>query len=486
MKKILSLTTLLLLIITFSFAQSGKKNQVTLSKVTVIDYPTVEWINYPKDSTAVAQNTQVMSAVIKSRLPIKRVEVKLNNITMSVYEGADFDKTMVGENRYEKHIEPSLSMRNGFNTIHVIATNDKEFKKEEARRVIVDPNLITVLRSEKDHNAPMIYVSDPGNIRDDHTTVYQESVSLKGTVIDESGIQHLKVNGLVVPVKENGAYSLYMPLNVGENPVVIEAKDINQNISLKKFTIDRKNADGTEYNFSEAKNYLLIVGINKYEHWPQLNNAVSDVTMVKDVLTSKYRFDQENIVTLTNEQATRSGILTALRGFIERVTPRDNFMIYYSGHGFFDKLLNEGYWVPIEAESNDIGAYIPNAQILKIIENINSQHTFLVADACFSGSLFASSSRGYSDHVEKLKSRWGFASGRLELVSDGSVGQNSPFAMGFYEFLNTNKEQKVPVSDLIQYVKKKVAETTEQAPIGNPLKGVGDDGGEFVFYKRTK
>ncbi len=482
MKKIT--TTLFLLLAITATAQN--KNQVTIPKVTVIDYPTVEWVNYPKDSTAVAQNTQLLSAVIKSRLPLSRVEVKLNNITLSVYEGADFEKTMVGEHRYEKHIEPSLSMRNGMNSIQIIATNDRSFKKEETRRVIVDPTLITVLRSEKDHNAPMIYVSDPGNIRDDRTTVYQESVSLKGTVIDESGIQHLKVNGLVVPVKENGAYSLYMPLNVGENPVVIEAKDINQNISLKKFTIDRKNADGTEYNFSEAKNYLLIVGINQYQHWPQLNNAVSDVTMVKDVLSTKYRFDPENITTLTNEQATRSGILLALRGFIEKVTPRDNFMIYYSGHGYFDKLLNEGYWVPIEAENNDLGAYIPNSQILKIIENINSQHTFLVADACFSGSLFASSTRGYSEHVEKLRSRWGLASGRLELVSDGNVGQNSPFAQGFYEFLNTNTQAKVPVSDLIQYVKKKVAETTDQAPVGNPLKGVGDDGGEFVFYKRTK
>ena len=148
--------------------------------------------------------------------------------------------------------------------------------------------------------------------------------------------------------------------------------------------------------------------------------------------------------------------------------------------------LSEGYWVPIDAKVNDVSAYVPNSQILKIIENINSQHTFLVADACFSGSLFASTTRGYADHVEKFKSRWGLASGRFEFVSDGTAGTNSPFAKSFIEFLANNKDAKVPVSDLVQYVKKKVAEVNNQTPMGNPLKGVGDEGGEFIFYKRPK
>jgi hypothetical protein len=133
----------------------------------------------------------------------------------------------------------------------------------------------------------------------------------------------------------------------------------------------------------------------------------------------------------------------------------------------------------------DLSGFIPNSQILRIIENINSQHTFLVADACFSGSLFNSTTRGYSEHVEKYRSRWGLASGRLEEVSDGDAGKNSPFAKSFIEFLRTNQEPKVAVSDLVQFVKKKVSETSAQTPIGNPLKGVGDEGGEFIFYKRT-
>lgn len=215
-----------------------------------------------------------------------------------------------------------------------------------------------------------------------------------------------------------------------------------------------------------------------------LNNAVQDAKDVKDVLTSKYNFDPLDVTILLDDEATRYNIYEALRRYIERISARDNLLIYYSGHGYFDKLLSEGYWVPVDAQANDVSAYVPNSQILKIIENINSQHTFLVADACFSGSLFASNTRGYTEHVEKYKSRWGLASGRLEFVSDGSVGTNSPFAKSFIGFLQSNEQAAVPVSDLVQYVKKRVTETNDQTPIGNPLKGVGDEGGEFVFYKR--
>ena len=36
-------------------------------------------------------------------------------------------------------------------------------------------------------------------------------------------------------------------------------------------------------------------------------------------------------------------------------------------------------------------------------------------------------------------------------------------------------------SELAQYVKITVANNSEQTPIGNPLRNVGDKGGEFVF-----
>ncbi len=52
------------------------------------------------------------------------------------------------------------------------------------------------------------------------------------------------------------------------------------------------------------------------------------------------------------------------------------------------------------------------------------------------------------------------------------------------QFLNEIDKDKFAISELIQYVKTQVAEDTNQTPIGNPLKALGDEGGEMVVYKK--
>jgi hypothetical protein len=212
-----------------------------------------------------------------------------------------------------------------------------------------------------------------------------------------------------------------------------------------------------------------------------LNNAVKDIHDMTSALTSRYNFEEENLTLITDSAATKNNIINELRNLIEKVGPNDNLVVIYSGHGYFDELLNEGYWIPMDAKKNSFGDYIANQTLLNILKNIQSQHIFLVADACFSGSLLASSGRGYTESVEKYKSRWCLASGRLEVVSDGQLGANSPFAKTLIDYLNDNEKEALAVSELVTDVKIKVAEQASQTPIGSPLKNIGDEGGEFIF-----
>lgn len=353
---------------------------------------------------------------------------------------------------------------------------------------VSDLNIAYVVRlqDESDKTPPQIFVSSPAKIIDNRVVHYQDIIAIRGSIIDDYGVRLLKINGVVTPVRENGNYVINLPLSMGDNFITMEVTDINNNTSLKKFIVSRKNMDGEEYDPAEAKNYLLVIGINEYEYWPHLYNAVKDANDVVSTLMSLYNFEFSDITLITDEQATRSNIYKTLRSFVNQVGPKDNFMIYYSGHGYFDDLLNEGYWVPIDARLNSTGDYLSNSDISKIIANVNSQHTFLVADACFSGSLFNEQTRGYAENVEKYKSRWGLASGRLEAVSDGEIGTNSPFTRTFINYLKENEKSKLAVSELVQYVKIQVSEISDQTPIGNPLRGVGDEGGEFVFYKKEQ
>jgi hypothetical protein len=243
-----------------------------------------------------------------------------------------------------------------------------------------------------------------------------------------------------------------------------------------------ENLDNLYDLMADATNYLLIIAVDKYTYWKPLKNAVKDANDVKSALVKRYRFDPKNVYEIYDDNVTAERIRAMFEKLKASIGPNDNLMIYFSGHGFYDASFDEGYWIPYDGKIGQVSTYIPNTNILNYIRAIDSRHTFLVADACFSGSMFADGNRGYLDKVEQLKSRWGLSSGNVEFVSDGKEGENSPFARYLLKFLNENLKDRFSVTELIQYVKVAVADNTDQTPIGNPLKNVGNEGGEFVFY----
>ena len=241
---------------------------------------------------------------------------------------------------------------------------------------------------------------------------------------------------------------------------------------------------------SIGKNHLLAIGIDAYEHCQVLKNAVKDATDMASVLEKNYGFLPEHITLVTDKEATEFRIFSEFRNLIQRVKPEDNVVIFFSGHGHYDEDFKQGYWIPVDARAGAIGDYIPNSEISTTIRAIPSRHTFMIADACFSGSLFGESRSVFSKQtpslyhkkVAAIPSRWGLASGRNEIVSDGVAGENSPFSENLLYFLKFNTETPFTVSELVQYVKAATANNAEQTPIGSPLRNVGDKGGEYVFY----
>jgi len=92
----------------------------------------------------------------------------------------------------------------------------------------------------------------------------------------------------------------------------------------------------------------LVVGIDRYAPVPvegleagegvkpfaDLDGSVNDARAMSAVLEARYGFARENIVRLTDEQATRAGILSAFRAhLIEGSQPGDIALFFYAGHG---------------------------------------------------------------------------------------------------------------------------------------------------------
>ena len=248
-----------------------------------------------------------------------------------------------------------------------------------------------------------------------------------------------------------------------------------------------KGAIGRPPQYSETaikkgKNYLFAVGINDYVHCPKLKNAVKDVQDFIQLLTTKYQFEAENIITLFDAAANSRNIQKAFRQLAEKINHDDNLIIYFSGHGEFDRIFQQGYWIPVEAEAGSFDTYLPNSTIRDVLNAIPSHHTFLIADSCFSGTLFSGdSSRDISERLERDASRWGLTAGRNEIVDDGFVGTNSPFAAKLLDLLDKN-DKALGVAELCAKMMEIVSANADQTPRGEPLKVRGHEGGQFYFH----
>lgn len=238
-----------------------------------------------------------------------------------------------------------------------------------------------------------------------------------------------------------------------------------------------------EHNWGfKGKNYLFIMGIDKYQHWTPLKCAVKDVVDFSNILTTRYQFEDAYVFKLLNEQASQKNILFTLRELAQKITDQDNLVIYFSGHGHHDEITKTGYWIPVDAQTGYENEYqfINTAVIVDRLRGINSLHTFLIIDACFSGTLITQIKAG--PRSEKYKSRRVFTSGRAEVVNDGPEGGNSPFAKGIINHLSLNTDKYVPASKLILDVMEYVEKEAQQTPFEARLMNADDQGGDFVFH----
>ncbi|MCB0545941.1 MAG: caspase family protein [Phaeodactylibacter sp.] len=237
-----------------------------------------------------------------------------------------------------------------------------------------------------------------------------------------------------------------------------------------------------------GKNYLLVIGIDQYPEMPALSNAVLDARKIASLLTDRYQFSEEALFTLFDAEASQDAIISKLRELADIVTAEDTLLVYFAGHGEYDKKIDVGYWIPYDAKKGQIGSYISFDLVSRLIRAINTHHTFVLSDSCYSGSFFTTHRSIDSPVVAKLEatpSRWLLTSGRKEAVSDGREGGHSPFAQAVIKQLERNQEPYLLVSEFVNKVVVSVGNNNEQVPIGAPIQDVGDEGGQFVFMLKS-
>ena len=252
--------------------------------------------------------------------------------------------------------------------------------------------------------------------------------------------------------------------------------------------IDREDMEGNALinELASRKYYALIIGIDDYkdEAIQDLDNPVADAKELQQVLQNYYTFDKEHVTFLANP--TRTKIIEAFDLLSEKITERDQLLIFYAGHGIWDERLNQGFWLPADAKMNSKAQWLSNSTIRDYIGGIPAKHTLLITDACFSGGIFKERAVTFDNskailEMYKLPSRKAMTSGALKTVPDKSV---------FITYLNKNliinDQPLLSAEDLFRKFKIAVINNSSngQVPQYGAIGQVGDEGGDFIFLKR--
>lgn len=196
---------------------------------------------------------------------------------------------------------------------------------------------------------------------------------------------------------------------------------------------------------ADAKTYLVAVGVSDY---PGNNNDLR--LPANDAATVRYVYSKNSnaeSVLLTNNNATKSALLSKLRSTFAKATENDIIVFFFSGHG------TKGAFCAYDAQ-------IPYSEIRKAMASSKAKNKMIFADACFSGKMRQGrkntaeqsfnnynimlflSSRGNETSIERRDMKNGFFTSCLQKGLRGGA--------------DANKDRTITAKELFNYVSKNV------------------------------
>lgn len=156
---------------------------------------------------------------------------------------------------------------------------------------------------------------------------------------------------------------------------------------------------------SYAKTYALIIGVNEYPHsqtFGNLKGAVNDAELIYKTLQD-IGVPRDQLVKLTNQQASKAKIEAAWGALIGRSNPKDTLIFSFAGHGtqeqdengdealidpedkWDETLLLSGY-AESPRKAND--ERLVDDEMYTLFKRAKGRRVIYVADSCHSGGTF--------------------------------------------------------------------------------------------------
>ena len=271
------------------------------------------------------------------------------------------------------------------------------------------------------------------------------------------------------------------------------SRDGAAQVIAKKTPVQREVApsqapEGTNALAEELKKrnyYALIIAVQDYKdpNILDLDNPIADARSLATELETDYNFKKENVTFLQNPD--RTSIIETFDNLTTEINDADNLLAFYAGHGIWDESIEQGYWLPSDAKKSSKAAWLSNGTIRDYIRAIDSKHTLLITDACFSGGILKQREAFRESkailEMYKLPSRRAMTSGSLKTVPDRSV-----FIEYLIKALKANQQPLISTDQLFSSFKYNVINNSPngQVPQYGVIQQADDEGGDFIFLRR--
>ena len=427
-----------------------------------------------------------------------------NYVTIDKYFGEFFD-----------YLEPAISeflRKNHFNklTIRKLNTNYYFFINEqliysmpfkpffgnyigfqvsENSSILIDYLKISELKPSNVNAPPDIFIKDPLKINYATTVgnaykILEKEITLTGKISDDGGVHDLFINNKETPMKLDGEFTVKIPLALDINLIRIVARDKQLVTSEKIVYVERTVSDKPEdvkEDFSNVNYYALLISVSEYDDpaITDLEQPMKDGMKLQEVLANKYLFMSRNIKWLQNP--TREEMIVAFDNLGKVLTKDDNLLIFFAGHGYWDKNIEVGYWLPSDSRKSNPANWFANSTIRDYVGGIKAKHVLLISDACFSGGILKTRSP-FSDaspgviRLYNLPSRKAMTSGTLNEVPDESI-----FMKYLIQQLEQNEDKFLTSEQLFTTIKPAILNNSETIPQYGTIQSAGDEGGDFIF-----
>ena len=326
-----------------------------------------------------------------------------------------------------------------------------------------------------------------------------DRLTVAGRISSPGGLKSMTVNGAEHPVDADQRFRTQVVLRQPEERVTIAAVDRSGRSATTSFVVrSRHPATAAAPRVGEMVGtyHALVIGNEDYRALPRLTSAVADARLVAKTLTDEYRF---KATVLTD--ASRYDILFALNGLRQRLTEKDNLLIYYAGHARREGEGHQDSWLPVDADGTNVGSWIAQAAITEFLSAMSVRQVLVTTDSCYaSGASRAGAvAPDWDDEqtrqimietLSRRKSRMLMTSGTCD-ASPAVATQSQPtaFTRALVEILDANRDV-LAGQEVFRLLRLRMAAVDRPEATRTlryvPIRYAGHEAGDFFFVRPQK